>query len=91
MSNCKICENRVVCDHAKWNKKDCSAYREKHGECRTCKHYVIGQIDGKTYVCEHPEIQLEHYYDYACIMMDDNDFCSRYEAKEGENNESDHL
>lgn len=55
-----------------------------HGECGMCKHFVKCRLDGKTYVCEHPEIQLEHYYDYACIIMEDNDFCSRYEAKEGD-------
>lgn len=60
------------------------ALERPHGECKTCKHYVKGKIDGKTYVCEHPEIQLEDYYDYACILVEKNDFCSSYEPKEGE-------
>lgn len=57
-----------------------------HGECRTCKHFVKGGLDGKTYVCEHPNIEREDYYDYACLMVEENDFCSSYEArkKEGE-------
>ncbi|MBQ1294165.1 MAG: hypothetical protein IIY21_09010 [Clostridiales bacterium] len=64
------------------------AYEQRpHGECRTCKHFVRGRLDGKTYVCEHPDIELDDYFDYACITMDENDFCSRYEKKEGEKNE----
>lgn len=56
---------------------------QTHGECKTCKHYVKGGLDGKTYVCEHPSIEQDDYYNYACITMDENDFCSCYEKKEG--------
>lgn len=55
-----------------------------HGECKTCKHFVKGGLDGKTYVCEHPDIEQDDYFVYACITMNENDFCSRYEPKEGE-------
>lgn len=55
-----------------------------HGECKTCKHFVRGGLDGKTCVCEHPDILLDDHFDYACIMMNENDFCSRYEKEEGE-------
>lgn len=57
------------------------ALERPHGECRTCKHFVRGGLDGKTYVCEHPDILLDDYFDYACITMDENDFCSRYEKE----------
>lgn len=55
-----------------------------HGECGTCKHFVKGGLDGKTYVCEHPSIDQDDYYNYAFLTMDENDFCSCYEKKEGE-------
>lgn len=57
-----------------------------HGECGTCKHFVKGGLDGKTYVCEHPDIEQEDYYNYACLAVEENDFCSSYEPykKEGE-------
>lgn len=60
-----------------------------HGTCKTCKHYVKGGLDGKTYVCEHPNIEQDDYYNYACLMVEENDFCSSYEAikKEGGTNE----
>ena len=46
-------------------------YEERpHGECRTCKNFVRGGLDGKTYVCEHPHIELDDYFDYACITKD---------------------
>ena len=45
-----------------------------HGECKTCKHFVKGGLDGKTYVCEHPDIVLDDHIDYACIEMNDDDF-----------------
>lgn len=66
------------------------ALKEKpHGECRTCKHYTKGGLDGKTYVCEHPSIDQDDYFNYAFLTMDENDFCSCYEnykSKEGEQN-----
>lgn len=58
-----------------------------HGECGTCKHFVKGGLDGKTYVCEHPSIDQDDYFNYAFLTMDENDFCScyeNYESKEGE-------
>lgn len=54
-----------------------------HGECGTCKHYIKGGLDGKTYVCEHPSIEQDDYFNYAFLAMDENDFCSCYEKKEG--------
>lgn len=60
-----------------------------HGECKTCKHFVKGGLDGKTYVCEQPDIVLEDHFDYACIMMNENDFCSRYEPREKEGDPDD--
>ena len=60
-------------------------YEERlHGTCKTCKHFVKGGLDGKTYVCEHPNIEREDYYDYACLMVEENDFCSSYEARKEE-------
>ena len=56
----------------------------QRGECRTCKHFVKGGLDGKTYVCEHPCIELDDYYDYACIAMEESDFCSQYEKRGGD-------
>lgn len=57
-----------------------------HGECGTCKHFVKGGLDGNTYVCEHPDIEQDDYYNYACLMVEEKDFCSSYEPykKEGE-------
>lgn len=55
-----------------------------HGECKTCKHFVKGGLDGKTYVCEHPDIVLDDHFDYACIEMNEDDFCSRYVPREGD-------
>lgn len=63
-----------------------------HGECGTCKHFVKGGLDGKTYVCEHPCIEREDYYDYACLEVEEKDFCSyyeNYESKEGGKLEND--
>ena len=63
------------------------AYRVEarpHGECKTCKHFVKGGLDGKTYVCEHPDIVLDDHFDYACIEMNEDDFCSRYVPREGD-------
>lgn len=56
----------------------------QHGECKTCKHFVKGGLDGKTYVCEHPDIVLDDHFDYACIEMNEDDFCSRYVPREGD-------
>lgn len=57
-----------------------------HGECGTCKHFVKGGLDGNTYVCEHPDIEQDDYYNYACLAVEENDFCSSYEPykKEGD-------
>jgi len=52
------------------------------GECKTCKHFVKGGLDGKTYVCEHPDIEQDDDFNYAFLVMKENDFCSRYEPKE---------
>lgn len=60
-----------------------------HGECGTCKHFVKGGLNGKTYVCEHPNIEQDDYFNYAFLTMDEKDFCScyeNYEKKEGEEN-----
>lgn len=57
---------------------------QPHGECRTCKHFVIGGVYGKAYVCEHPELDKDDDYIYACINMEANDFCSRYEKEGGD-------
>lgn len=56
----------------------------KHGECKTCKHFIRGGLDGKTQVCEHPAIEQDDYYNYACLMVEENDYCSSYEKKEGD-------
>ena len=65
--------------------EECEHYEPDRpiGECKTCKHFVKGGLDGKTYVCEHPSIELDDYFDYACLAMEENDFCSCYEKKEG--------
>lgn len=66
--------------------------QKEYGECGTCKHFVKGGLDGKTYVCEHPCIEREDYYDYACLEVEEKDFCSyyeNYEKKEGEKLEND--
>lgn len=88
---CKNCTHYDVCYQYDLNDEDehdmCALYEQKRpiGECRTCKHFVRGGLDGKTYVCEHPDILLDDYFDYACITMNENDFCSRYEKEEGDN------
>lgn len=62
------------------------ALKKPHGECGTCKHFVKGGLDGNTYVCEHPDIEQDDYYNYACLAVEEKDFCSSYEPykKEGE-------
>lgn len=92
--DCVRCIHSVVCKYRSrneqpWIEEHCKlAARDERprGECRTCKHFVKGGLDGKTYVCEHPNIEQEDYYNYACLMVEENDFCSSYEArkKEGE-------
>ena len=61
------------------------ALNRPHGECRTCMHFVRGGLDGKTYVCEHPDLEQDDYFNYAFINMEATDFCSRYEKEEGDN------
>lgn len=66
--------------------------QKEYGECGTCKHFVKGGLDGKTYVCEHPSIEQDDYFNYAFLTMDEKDFCScyeNYEKKEGEKLEND--
>lgn len=71
-------------DKQRWALANGTPYEERpHGECGTCKHYVKGGLDGKTYVCEHPSIDQDDYFNYAFLTMDENDFCSCYEKKEG--------
>lgn len=73
-------------EYLKEDGEECVNYEPErpHVECKTCKHFVRGGLDGKTYVCEHPKIELDDQFVYACIMMNENDFCSRYEPEEGE-------
>jgi len=78
------CGSVVYCDTDRF--KVVFEDERPHGECRTCKHFVRGGLDGKTYVCEHPKIELDDYYDYSCLMVEETDFCSSYEKKEGESN-----
>lgn len=80
MNGAMICNVRKIIDEA-------PTVERPHGECRTCKHFVKGGLDGKTYVCEHPNIEQEDYYDYACLMVEENDFCSSYEARKKEGDE----
>lgn len=82
---CENCIHYGVCVVNSYCHEPCGYYEEErpHGECKTCKHFVRGGLDGKTYVCEHPKIELDDQFVYACIMMNENDFCSQYE-KEGE-------
>ena len=67
-------------------KEAIEALKRPHGECGTCKHFVKGGLDGNTYVCEHPDIEQDDYYNYACLAVEENDFCSSYEPykKEGD-------
>lgn len=67
-----------------WMQRHDEEMTRPHRECRTCKHFVKGGLDGKTYVCEHPNIEQDDYFNYAFLMVEENDFCSRYEEKEGE-------
>lgn len=65
--------------------KNGTPYEElPHGKCKTCKYFVKGGLDGKTYVCEHPNIEQDDYYNYACLIVEKNDFCSSYEARKKE-------
>ena len=86
MIDCEKCSHYYVCDCDAHKSKYCCFYEQArpHGECKTCKHFVKGGLDGKTYVCEHPDIVLDDHFDYACIEMNEDDFCSRYVPREGD-------
>ena len=74
------------CQHSKETEEALEVLKSErpHGKCKTCKHFVKGGLDGKTYVCEHPDIVLDDHFDYACIEMNEDDFCSRYVPREGD-------
>ena len=89
-NDCRACWNRsasiVIIRPEKVGTVEKALADRPHGECRTCKHFVKGGLDGKTYVCEHPCIELDDYFDYACIAMEESDFCSQYEKRGGKSN-----
>ena len=49
--------------------------------CGNCKHYMLSTASKRQWFCFHPMITMQNLYDV--LRMQPEDFCSRWEAKDG--------